>query len=218
MSALKKVSALALFVLVAVGAWARACLGAPASPLELVVYVRDDSGEALAEVPVLLSGRALGVTDGQGRLVRSLALGPAAQQVQAQCPEAYRTAAPRTLDLAGLRPRGGARFDLAVLLARGTARFDGSRREVALLCRPRLRTIALVVHAPSASGLTLRADHKPVGRLDEDGVLHVILRRPPGAKVALTLDPRAPALPGPAQTSTLFVEDRDRVVLFEPEP
>lgn len=187
MSSLRRaVRALGPALLVFAAAWAlvASCLGRSRGRA-VVVEVRDDGGEPLAEVPVHAAGRLLGATDAQGRL-RSV-LTPEGQVV-ARCPEAYRPVPPRD----------------ATEARSGTLTF---------VCRPRLRTIAVVVRAPAARGLTLRADEQSLGRLDEQGLLHAIVRRAPGTQLSLLLAGRGAE---PVARQTLAVEDRDRVVLFEP--
>jgi hypothetical protein len=89
------------------------------------------------------------------------------------------------------------------------------------VCRPKLRTIALVVHAPSARGLLVRADQQSLGRIDDQGVLHAVLRKAPGSTLSLAVEraveAHAPSeAPRLASRQALVVEDRDRVVLFDP--
>lgn len=158
------------------------CLGARARDRALVLEVREDNGEPLAEVPIHASGRPLGVTDAQGRL---RVLGKHASVV-ARCPEAYRPAAAQSTEAA-------------------------SNAKLTFVCRPRLRTIAVVVHAPRARGLTLRADEQSLGRVDEQGFLHAVVRRAPGAQLSLLLGERGAEA---VARRTLPVEDRDWVVLF----
>lgn len=173
----------ALLVFAAAWALVASCLGGSADR-ELWVQVSDDGGEPLAEVPVHAGGRLLGATDAQGRL-RTLGMSAG---VLARCPEAYRPLPPQRAK-------------------------DAVGATLTFVCRPRLRTIALVVHAPAARGLTLRADDQGLGRVDEHGLLHAVVRRAPGTKVSLSLAERGSP---PLAQRELLVEDRDRVVLFEP--
>jgi hypothetical protein len=167
-------------------------LGRCAKPSELVVYVRDDNGGALAEVPVLANDAPLGVSDAQGTLRVARAV-RGALRVVVRCPEAYRAATAQRFD--PLSSQAGLFF----------------------VCRPKLRTLALVVHAPSAAGLLVRADAQSLGRLDAQGLLHAVLRRPPGSTLALALVARADEEGAPpSATEKLVVEDSDRIVLFDP--
>lgn len=204
MSALKKpLRTLAATLLSFAAAWllvtlARGALFSSTTSGELVVQVRDDGAEPLAEVTVLAAGPRLGTTDAQGMLRRVLAHGA---RVQVQCPEAYRSLPAQT--------------------------FDAGRAVLTFVCRPKLRTIAVVVHAPAAPGHTLfcspadprasiRADQQSLGRLDDQGILHAVLRRPPGSTLSLSLEASSGESSAAVATRKLVVEDRDRVVLFEP--
>jgi hypothetical protein len=174
-------------LLACAAAWALValCLGGVSTRNRaLVLEVREDSGEPLAEVPIHASGRPLGVTDAQGRL---RVLGEHARVV-ARCPEAYRPATAQSTEAA-------------------------SNSKLTFVCLPRLRTIAVVVHAPFARGLTLRADEQSLGRVDEQGLLHAVVRRAPGTQLSLSLAERGAQ---PVARRTLPVGDRDQVVLFEP--
>lgn len=182
-----RVLAPALLSFAAVWALIALCLGGPGNrDGSLDVAVRDDSGEPLAEVPIHASGRPLGVTDTQGRLRRVLA---GRVSVVARCPEAYRPAPAQT------------------------AASGPTRHQLTFVCHPRLRTIAVVVHAPAARGLVLRAEEQSLGRIDHRGLLHAIVRRPPGSQLHLLL---AAGSAEPLARRTVRIEDRDRVVLFEP--
>ena len=158
-------------------------------PAAVSVVVVDDRGEALAEVALVLLGQRddalLGRSDAQGRA--SLERGQLSQgmSLSVRCPEAYRPAAPVSL-AAGSLPR--------------TLQF---------VCRPRLRTLALVAYAPGSTGALLRADAQGLGRIAPDGTLHTVLRRAPGSRVALTLETQ------PAHTRTIEVQDRDEIILFD---
>jgi hypothetical protein len=198
MSALtKNLRVLGPALLVFGAAWLGVALGLdwfaqPSALGELIVQVRDDSGGALAEVAVLTDDALLGVSDAQGKL-RVARKMRGVLHVEVRCPEAYRAAAAQ-------------RFDPG-----------SSRSGLLFVCRPKLRTLALVVHAPAAAGQLVRAGAQSLGRVDAQGLLHAVLRRPPGSTLALSLVARAEdegALS--ASTKTLVVEDRDRIVLFDP--
>jgi hypothetical protein len=171
------------------GAWliVASCVGGSRGPLrELTITVRDDGGEPLAEVTVETGGRALGATDAHGSLKLALR---AAISVSVRCPEAYRPAPPQRV------------------------KADSGPSALSFVCRPRLRTIAIVVSAPEARGLSLRADAQNLGRVDDQGLLHAVLKRAPGSTLSISLSARG----GQAfATRTLLVEDRDRIVLFDP--
>lgn len=165
-------------------AWLCACSTA-STPGRLRVSVVDDRGEALAEVPIWQGDREWARTDTDGLVLlegRALAAGGA---LRAQCPPAYR--APTAVSL----PDG------AVL-----------PRRLQFVCRPRLRTLAVVAYAPAAQGAMLRADQQALGRIAADGTLHAVVRRPPGASFTLALE-------GAASTQAVAVRDRDEIILFD---
>lgn len=157
-----------------------------ASPVDgLRVSVVDDRGEALAEVPIALDARPLARSDMHGAAQlspRVLARGAA---LSAQCSQAYRAPTPVLLPHATELPR-----------------------RLQFVCRPRLRTLAVVAYAPSALGAMLRADEQPIGRIAPDGTLHAVLRRPPGASFTLALEGRDLRRP-------VSVRDRDEIILFD---
>lgn len=157
-------------------------------PRAVDVTASDDSGEPLAEVTIEVAKRARGTSDARGKL--RLALRPE-ELVRVRCPEAYRPAQAQPASAA-----------------------DG-RGALPFVCRPRLRTIAVVVSAPAARGLVLRADAQSLGRVDDRGLLHAVLKRAPGSTLSLSLAARGAEREQPFATRTLQVEDRDRIVLFE---
>jgi hypothetical protein len=163
-------------------------------PTELAVQVRDDGGDPLAEVSVTFADRALGTTDAQGALRVSLVEPARSGPIRALCPEAYRSASAQTLQAAN------------------------ARAAHTFVCRPKLRTLAVVVQREQARGFTLRADRQNLGRLDDHGILHAVVRRPPGSTLSLTLEARAGEASDAAVTRRVLVEDRDRVVLFDSLP
>lgn len=177
-------STLSSFCIVLVLACLAACSSAPAAH-GVRVSVVDDRGEALAEVPIVLDVRALARSDIHGVAQlgqRALAAGGA---LRAQCPQAYRAPTP-------------------VSLLRGVA----LPRRLQFVCRPRLRTLAVVAYAPDAQGAMLRADEQPIGRIAADGTLHAVLRRPPGASFTLALESGGLRRP-------VSVRDRDEIIVFD---
>ena len=183
MSALTRCLALAWLVL----------LGGPlgcarSEPALLEVVVVDDRGEALAEVPLQRDGALLARSDAHGRARFERERLTRGTSLAARCPEAYRPAAPVSL-AAGSLPR-----------------------TVQFVCRPRLRTLALIAYAPGSQGALLRADAQSLGRIAADGTLHTVLRREPGASVTLTLESE------PAHTRSIEVRDRDEIILFDTAP
>jgi hypothetical protein len=164
--------------------WLSACSTEPSSG-GVRVSVVDDRGEALAEVPIALDTRVLARSDVHGAAQfgpRSLAAGGV---LRAQCPQAYRPATSASL-------RKGAPWP----------------RRLQFVCRPRLRTLAVVAYAPSAQGAMLRADQQALGRIAADGTLHAVVRRAPGASFTLALESGGP-------NQAVSVRDRDEIILFD---
>ena len=135
----------------------------------LSVSVRDDDGQPLRGVAVAVDGLVAIKTgrDGTARISLSPRGSPRAQ-LAVSCPEGSREAAPRHV------PRA---------VTGGTGLLELSFR-----CRPALRELVVVVRAPGAEGLWLRADGEPLGRVASDGTLHVLLWRAPDSEVQLLLD------------------------------
>jgi hypothetical protein len=169
-------------------------VGSPRETLRIDVQVSDDRGDPLAEVPVLVDEAHAKATDAQGKV--SLTVSAALDRrlrIRADCPEAYRPSEPRTVTTAG-----------SALL------------ELRFQCRPRLRTLAVVIHAPDGAGLTARADGEPIGKVAADGTLHAVLKRPPEAELRLTLDTStAPLLRPQSPIQDVLVPDRDEIVVFD---
>jgi len=168
-------------------------VGSPRETVHIDVMVTDDSGDALAEVPLSVDEGVGKRSDAEGkaRLTVSAPL-DRRLRVRALCPEAYRAAEPRVVSVAG-----------------------GPRLELRFRCRPRLRTLAVVVSAPNAAGLTVRADGEPIGKVAVDGTLHAVLKRPPDAELRLMLDTSsAPQLRPQNPVEEVVVPDRDEIVVF----
>jgi hypothetical protein len=165
-------------------AWLTACASPPLAS-SVRVSVVDDRGEALAEVPIALGARVLAHSDVHGAAQlgqHALAAGGA---LRAQCPQAYRSAK-------------------SVALSHGAA----LPRRLQFVCRPRLRTLAVVAYAPGAQGAMLRADQQALGRVAADGTLHAVVRRAPGASFTLALE-------GGGVVQAVSVRDRDELIFFD---
>jgi hypothetical protein len=173
------------FACVSLALWLGACSQQGTRELELTVV--DDRGEALAEVPVHADTRLLAHSDAAGKLRLPADRLPPNAKLVATCPEAYRPA--EALSLA--QPRSPS---------------------LQFVCRPRLRTLAVVAYAPTAVGALLRADAQALGRVAPDGTLHAVLRRPPGASFQLSLESH------PALTRRVQVRDRDEIVVLDGAP
>jgi hypothetical protein len=169
-------------------------VGSPRETLHIEVSVTDDSGDPLAEVPVSVDDQVPKRSDANGKA--SLTVSATLERrvrVGALCPEAYRSSEPRTVSMAG-----------AAML------------ELRFQCRPKLRTLAVVVNAPHAEGLLMRADGEPIGKIGADGTLHAVLKRPPEAELRLMLDTSAaPQLRPQNPIEDVLVPDRDEIVVFD---
>lgn len=169
-------------------------VGSPRETLHIDVAVTDDSGDPLAEVPVSVDDSITKRSDSNGKasLTVSAALDRRVR-IRALCPEAYRSSEPRTVSVSG-----------------------GVRLELRFQCRPKLRTLAVVVNAPHAEGLLMRADGEPIGKIGADGTLHAVLKRPPEAELRLMLDTSsAPLLRPQNPVEDVLVPDRDEIVVFD---
>lgn len=190
------VSAIALLLLASA-----ALSGCPVAPPSegarlLRVVVRDDRGSALSNVPVEVEGLSATTTaaDGSARVSLGLEGAPRAR-VAVICPAAYRPVEPRHV----VRTRA----------------LSSSTLELAFVCRPRLRTLAVVVRAIGGEGLVLRADGEALGQVAADGTLHVVLERPPGSELRLLLDTADRAVTPRNPARELRVADRDELIVFD---
>jgi hypothetical protein len=90
--------------------------------------------------------------------------------------------------------------------------------EYAAHCAPTLRTLIVVVRAENAAPLPIRHLGHEVGRTDDDGVAHVLLRAPPDESVELVLDTSDhPRLRPQSPTARFDVGPQDALRLFEQE-
>jgi hypothetical protein len=163
--------------------------------IELQVSVQDDSGGALAAVPVAIDGVQVATSDARGQARAVVHAAEAGKvRVSAQCPSSYRSADARVVSL-------GARASALTL---------------ALVCKPVERKLAVVVRAPGAEGAWVRADGEPLGRLDSEGTLHALVKRAPDSTLRLTIDTsEAPRLWPQHPVRELRVADRDDIVVFD---
>jgi hypothetical protein len=165
----------------------------------VVVRALDEEGAPLSALAVEVDGLPAVRTDTQGRAQLSLAAqGPARARVTVRCPEGSREPSPR---------------HVARVVEGGAARL-----ELAFVCRPAQRVIAVVVRAPGAVGSVLRADGEPIGTVAEDGTLHATVLRPPDSELQLMLD--TGTLPvGPAKALREHrVADHDELLVFDQPP
>lgn len=188
------VRAIALLLLAALSGCS---IAPPAEGARLLrVVVRDDRGSVLSNVPVEVEGLAATTTAADGTARVSLGSeGAPRARVAVICPADYRPVEPRHV----VRTRA----------------LSSTTLELAFVCRPRLRTLAIVVRAVGGEGLVLRADGEALGQVAADGTLHVVLERPPESELRLLLDTSDRALVPRNPTRELRVADRDELVVFD---
>lgn len=183
-----------------------ACETPPPRPsFEVTIDVHSDDGTALAGVALAAGDLALGKTGPDGRLTVTLHVADGTRlSVTQRCPDGFDPAAPG-----------------APLVLRSFVGLDrrarGNRLVVSLVCRPRERTVAVVVRAAGHAGLPVLVDGEPVGRTNAAGVAHVAVRRPSNTRFRVALDtssrprlrPQNPEAPFVvAQADDLFVFDQ----------
>ncbi len=165
---------------------------------QLFVEVADDRGHALAGVPIDMDGTTIATTDASGKARATVQAAQRSRvQIGARCPTAYRNSASRSIAL--------------------------SRREQAapalhlhMTCAPKLRTLAVVVRAPGAEGLTVRVDGLPLTKVQPDGTAHSVIQRAPDSSLRLTLDTTdAPTLRPQFPVREVHVSDRDDIIVFD---
>jgi hypothetical protein len=163
--------------------------------VRLDVTVRDDAGRPLSDLAIEVDGVHVATSDATGR-ARATIHAPRAGRlaVATRCPEGYRAPLARSLPLGR----------------------DTPRLQVALVCRPSLRTLVVAVRAPAVAGAWLRADGQPLGRVEADGTLHALLTRPPDSELRLSLDTSAfPRLLPQHPARDVRVADRDELIVFD---
>ncbi|MCA9589487.1 MAG: hypothetical protein KC657_29465 [Myxococcales bacterium] len=190
------------FFLATLGA---ACGGATPEPtpgaveMSVDVLAVSDPGKALVGVELATAIGPVGVTDARGRASVVLR-GADGERVELRvsCPDGY--ASPAPLHVALRRVSGNS----------PAARFDAR-------CSPLVRTVVVGVRARNGGSLPIVHLGQVIGRTDEDGVGHVLLRLKPNEPVALTLDTSArDSKLRPASPVLTFVPaDRDDVVAIE---
>jgi len=177
--------------------------GAPTFAVELRASSQD--GQPLAGVSFTIDQRVVGLTRADGRLVHAVrgTEGGLAKLVVA-CPAEFEPP-PQPAPLRLTRTRA----------------IDGEATQpltVDVRCQKRLRDVVLIVHAERGDHLPVLVDGKPVGTTDDDGIAHVLLRRPREDKsVQLGVDTTSrPALKPVSPSRSYQLTGQDAVVLFEP--
>lgn len=164
----------------------------------LFVEVADDQGRALAGVSIDMDGTSIATTDVAGHARATVQGGHRSRiQIGARCPLTFRESAPRTIALARREQASAA-------------------HHLRMVCAPKLRTLAVVVRAPGAEGLTLRADGVPLTQVRPDGTAHAVLQRAPDSNLRLTLDTtEAPKVVPQFPVREVHVSDRDDIIVFD---
>jgi len=165
---------------------------------QVFVEVADDQGRALAGVSIDMDGTRIATTDAAGQARATVQAAHRSRvQIGARCPVTFRESAPRSIALAR-------REQAAQAL------------HLRMVCAPKLRTLAVVVRAPGAEGLTLRADGVPLTQVRPDGTAHAVIQRAPDTTLRLTLDTtEAPKVLPQFPVREVHVADRDDIIVFE---
>lgn len=96
------------------------------------------------------------------------------------------------------------------------ARLTGAVPEYRARCQPLFRDIVVAVKASNGPNLPLVHEGREIGRTNDKGIEHVLLRAKPGERFRLTLDTTAAPLLRPSSPSEFFrAGDRDDIVVFE---
>lgn len=173
-----------------------ACAAPPARPATYPVafLARAEDGAPLPGLRLAAAGRALGVTDAEGRLSAELS-GREGQTVglDAVCPEGFegplQKPALRLRTFESLEPGG-----------RGRLRLE-------LTCRARERLLVVAVSA-GTKDLPILLRGEPLARTGAAGTAHVLLRVPDEGAVRLTLDTTAHPELRPQSPSRTFAAKR----------
>ncbi len=186
-----------------------ACSSAPppdaASKFGLELRALTEEGTPLAGVGLTAEGQPLGFTGRDGRLTHDFrGVEGRSVRVVVTCPEEFE------------QPEQPAPLRLTRTRAVGTQAAQPLTLDVR--CQKRLNDIAVVVHADRGDHLPVLVDGKPVATTDDEGIAHVLLRRPRGTSaVQLGLDTTSRRALKPVNpTRSYDLHGRDAIVLFEP--
>jgi len=170
------------------------------------VSVRDDDGKLLPGAVILVDGADAGVTTGEGILVARTREAPGTSvSVSARCPAGYVAAGAESLRLMvrHLRPMHGFASSLSPL----GARFS---------CTPILKEHVLVVRTGGRAALPIRVTGVEVGRTDEAGVSHHLIKGRPGEEVQVVIDTTAaPKLRPASPQRRLKLPARESFLVFD---
>ena len=162
----------------------------------LRVQARDEDGQPLAGLAVEIDGVfATRTSDSGGARISLSADGAPRARVAVRCGDGQREVPARQVQR--------------------TCAEASAPLELSFLCRPRVRTLAVVVRAPGGQGLLVRADGEPLGRIEADGTLHGILSRAPDAELRLSIDTGELPLTPREPVHVVQIPDRDELVVFD---
>lgn len=163
---------------------------------DLAVRVEADPGEPLPGAKLLHSGKELGRTNEDGRVVIR-ATGNEGERIELElaCPDGYRApGAP-----------------LAVTLRRGA-----ERPEYFASCPPISRKLVIAARLDKGAGLPLRYLGREVARSDASGVAHLVIEAETDKTIELTIDTsEQPTLRPKSPTARFRMPNRDDVVVLE---
>lgn len=162
----------------------------------LTVVAHDERGLALPRLAVEIDGVPVTRTDRDGRARISLGTeGQARARIAVGCPEGSRESSPRYV----ARQAEGA----------------SARIELSFVCRPALRTLAVVVRAVGGAGSVLRVDGEPLGTVASDGTLHAVVQRAPDTELQLMLDTGTLSVRPRNPLREFRLADRDELLVFD---
>lgn len=167
--------------------------------LKVSVKAVDDSGRPVAQAAIVLSKKQLGVTDDKGVLVTTLSGPPGSvASLFVKCPTGY-TSPEKPLDV------GVTQLAASSPMPQLEAR-----------CTALTHELVLGIRAENGSDLPVVYLGKEIGRTDESGVAHVVVRLPPGETGSVELSTRAKPGLTPRNPSLLFkAGNKDELVLLQ---
>jgi hypothetical protein len=187
-------------LLVCLACFAGACATRPREQAyDFVVRVTSGPDRPVAAVTVFQGGQPVGVSGADGVIhLRTTGSEGQTLALRVACPEGHKSPV-QQLSIVMRRLGAGARAP-----------------EYAAHCAPTMRTLVVVVRAENAATLPIRHLGHEVGRTDETGVAHVLLRTPPEESVELVLDTASqPRLRPQAPTARFDATAQDELHVFE---
>ncbi len=163
---------------------------------DLAVRVEADPGEPLPGAKLLHSGKELGRTNEDGRVViRASGNEGERLELELACPEGYRApAAPLSV----------------------TLRRSAERPEYFAACPPLSRKLVIAARLEHGAGLPLRYLGREVARSDASGVAHLVIEAESDKTIELTVDTsEQPLLRPKSPTARFRMPSRDDVVVLE---